>query len=112
MKHTSREANAVFEKGDVSVIPIGTPILFGPGAFTTVLIFREEVSSLFGFLQLLIAGLVLSSVIYFLLLNSLSLAKRLGETGMGVTVRVFGLFVGALGSQFVVEGIKRLWLQG
>jgi multiple antibiotic resistance protein len=36
----------------------------------------------------------------------------MGTTGVNVTVRIFGLFVGALGSQFIVDGVKHLWLQG
>jgi len=111
-KHTDREEEAVYEKSNISVIPIGIPILFGPGAFTTLLIFREEASTLFSMLQLVLAVLSLAVIIYFSILNSLFFSKRLGPTGIGVMMRIFGLFTGALGSQFVVDGIKHLWMEG
>ena len=112
MKHTDREESATTEKDDISVIPIGIPILFGPGAFTTLLIFKEEVHSLSGLFQLFLAVVISVLIIYLFILNSAWFSRRLGKTGIGVTVRIFGLFVGALGSQFIVDGIKHLWIQG
>ncbi len=112
-KHTDEESQAAASKEDISVIPIGIPILFGPGAFTTLLIFREESrGNLFQFGELAVAILLTVVVIYLTLLNSAAISRRLGTTGMNVTVRVFGLFVGALGAQFVVDGVKHLWVQG
>jgi len=109
-KHTEEESSAVYEKDDVSVIPIGIPILFGPGAFTTLLIFREEAKGLFSYVELLLAVLLSVLIIYYTLLNSLYVSRKLGPTGVGVMTRVFGLFTGALGSQFVADGIKHLWV--
>jgi len=111
-KHTDREESATAEKDDISVIPIGIPILFGPGAFTTLLIFKEEVYNISGLFQLFLAVVIAVLIIYFSLLNSAWFSRKLGKTGIGVTVRIFGLFVGALGSQFIVDGIKHLWIQG
>ncbi|MEO2083519.1 MAG: MarC family protein [Desulfurobacteriaceae bacterium] len=112
-KHTDKESQAAASKEDISVIPIGIPILFGPGAFTTLLIFREESrGNLFQFCELAVAIFLTVVVIYLILINSAAISRRLGTTGMNVTVRVFGLFVGALGAQFVVDGVKHLWVQG
>ncbi len=109
-KHSDREEEALSLKDDISVIPLGIPILFGPGAFTTLLIFREELRGALSLFQLLLAVVLVVLTIYFTILNSAYLSKRLGPTGIGVLTRVFGLFIGALGSQFVVDGIKHLWV--
>ena len=111
-KHTEEESSAAAEKDDISIVPIGIPILFGPGVFTTLLIFREEVRSVSQFVELLIAILVSVIVVYLTLSQSSFFARRLGTTGINVTIRIFGLFVGALGSQFIVDGVKHLWFQG
>jgi len=111
-KHTESEEEAMQEMEDISIIPIGIPIPFGPGTFTTLLIFREEAAKLTQLGELFLAVAITTAVIYFVLDKSAWLAKRLGTTGINVTVRVFGLFVGALGSQFVVEGVKHLWKAG
>jgi multiple antibiotic resistance protein len=111
-KHTQEEKEAAVTKEDISIIPIGIPILFGPAAFTTVLIFREEAKTLFQEVSLLGALVITAFVVYFVLKNAVYLAQRMGPTGINVTVRVFGLFVGSLGSQFIVDGVKHLWSQG
>jgi len=111
-KHTEEESNAAAEKDDISVVPIGIPTLFGPGAFTTLLIFREEIKSVPQFGELLASILITAVLTYFILSQASFFARRLGTTGINVTVRVFGLFVGALGSQFIVDGVKHLWFQG
>ncbi|WP_457681694.1 MarC family protein [Thermovibrio sp.] len=111
-KHTKEEESAVYEKDDISVIPLGIPILFGPGAFTTLLIFKEELKGTFELFSLLLSVALVSLVAYFTIVNAVSISKRLGQNGIGVITRIFGLFTGALGSQFVVEGIKHLWVGG
>ncbi len=111
-KHTREEEEAAVEKEDFSVIPIGIPILFGPGAFTTLLIFREEARTVVSQFFLLVSIFILSLGVYFTLLYSVRLSRRIGKTGINVLVRVFGLFIGALGSQFIVDGVKHLWIQG
>ncbi len=111
-KHTEEESSAAAEKDDISIVPIGIPVLFGPGVFTTLLIFREEIRNVFQFGELLVAIFISVVVTYITLSQSSFFARKLGTTGINVTVRIFGLFVGALGSQFIVDGVKHLWFQG
>ncbi|ADY73379.1 multiple antibiotic resistance (MarC)-related protein [Desulfurobacterium thermolithotrophum DSM 11699] len=111
-KHTAKEGEAAMEKDDISIIPIGIPILFGPGTFTTVLIFKEEALGVWNEIMLILAGILTAFIIYLVLKNTGFFAKKLGTTGINVVVRILGLLVGALGSQFVVDGVKHLWIQG
>ncbi len=111
-KHTREEEEAAVEKEDFSVIPIGIPILFGPGAFTTLLIFKEEAETVSSRAFLLLSLFALALIVYFSLLYSVKLSGKIGKTGINVLTRVFGLFTGALGSQFIVDGVKHLWIQG
>ena len=111
-KHTEEESSAAAEKDDISVVPVGIPVLFGPGTFTTLLIFREEAKSIFHLGELLLAVLLSVFVTYVILAQASFFSRKLGTTGINVMVRIFGLFVGALGSQFIVDGVKHLWFQG
>ncbi len=109
MKHTEEEKTAAVEKFDVSLIPLGIPVLFGPGALTTTLIFRSEVTSYEKGIGLIVAFFFVSLCIYLFLLSGEKLSSKVGVTGVNVFVRLMGLVVGAFGSQFVVEGVKCLW---
>jgi len=108
-KRTDREESAATEKVDISFIPLGIPIIFGPGVLTTTLIFRSEVSSIGDAVALIASVLIVVLLVYIFLRNGYRLSSKIGITGIGTFTRVMGLIVGALGSQFVVEGVKFLW---
>jgi multiple antibiotic resistance protein len=90
---------------DISVFPLAIPLLAGPGAITTVLLFTGGSSA--GQVALFIAVLF---VILLLTLGSLLLAPRVmrlfGETGSDVLSRVLGVLLAALAVQFVIDGLQ------
>lgn len=99
---------------DVGIIPLGIPVLVGPGTITTVLVLTAEINwqnKLIGMLQM--TGLLISSVlsvvlIYFILLNSRRLIDVLKVTGIGVMTRIMGLILTVIATQFVINGVKGL----
>jgi multiple antibiotic resistance protein len=90
---------------DVSVFPLAIPLLAGPGAITTVLLYTGERSpaELGIFVGVLLFVLILT-------LLSLLLAPRImglfGETGANVLSRVLGVLLAALAVQFVLDGVN------
>lgn len=89
---------------DVSVFPLAIPLLAGPGAITTVLLYAggRGPAELAAF-----AGVLL--LVLLLTLASLLLAPRVmalfGETGANVLSRVLGVLLAALAVQFVLDGL-------
>lgn len=102
---TTREQEEDDYNQDVSVFPLAIPLLAGPGAITTVLLYTGERSS--AELAVFIAVLLL---VLLLTLVSLLLAPRImglfGETGANVLSRVLGVLLAALAVQFVLDGIQ------
>ena len=102
---TIREQEEISYEHDISVFPLAIPLIAGPGAITTVLLYTGERSAteLAGFVGVLLAILLLTLV-------SLLLAPRImrlfGETGSNVLTRVLGVLLAALGVQFVLDGIE------
>lgn len=90
---------------DISVFPLAIPLIAGPGAITTVLLYT-------GGRGLLEVGAVLGVLVVVLLLTlvSLLLAPRImslfGETGSNVLSRVLGVLLAALAVQFILDGLK------
>ncbi|QIN82428.1 NAAT family transporter [Rubrobacter tropicus] len=90
---------------DVSVFPLAIPLLAGPGAITTVLLYTGERSPA----EL---GVFITVLLFVLLLTLLSLllAPRImglfGETGANVLSRVLGVLLAALAVQFVLDGLQ------
>jgi len=109
LNHSSEESIAAVEKENISVIPIGIPILFGPGVISTLMVFKTK-SADWAEIALLICAVLFSSwIVYIALKNAVFLTKALGVTGLKIMTRLMGLVVGAIASQFIVYGIKGLW---
>ncbi len=107
---TKEEKEAANEKDDVSVIPLGIPILFGPGVITTIIILSEKSKTLIEKGILFIAIILSSFIVYLTLRNAAYLSKILGVNGLKITTRIMGLIIGAIAFLFLVGGVKSLWI--
>ena len=107
-KPTKEEDKELQKHDDLSVIPIGIPIAFGTGLFTTIIIFKHQVEVYTDLLSLTLAFLVNATIFYFVLKNSIYIKKYLGITGQNIITKLMGLIVGAIAIQFIVSGIINL----
>ena len=84
------------------IIPLAMPIIAGPGAMTTVMVFAHETGA-----PLLVAGAALAAWIpSLLILLAGSLVKQiLGEKGMVAVERLGGMIVCLIGIQMLTSGI-------
>jgi multiple antibiotic resistance protein len=96
---------------DPSVVPIGVPLLAGPGAITTVMVLMGQAHGPLHAAALLVS-LVLALVATFLALAVAPLVlRRIGPAGLALVTKVMGLIVVVLGVQLVLDGIKPVVLE-
>lgn len=107
-KQTKEEEEEAKEQEDLSVIPIGIPITFGPGLFTTIIIFKQESHSFTEISALVVSFLINAFIIYIAFRNSIYIKQYLGVTGQNIITKLMGLIVGAIAVQFIVSGIVNL----
>lgn len=93
---------------DLSVIPIGIPIAFGTGLFTTIVIFKNQAETFSDIVSITLAFCVNALLFYVILKNSIYIKKYLGITGQNIITKLMGLIVGAIAVQFVISGIVTL----
>jgi multiple antibiotic resistance protein len=100
------------QKEDAGIVPLGIPMLAGPGAISTVMVMVGQVPSLWHWQMAAILGsiTVTSLVSYWLLAAADRVRRMMGETGIRVLVRVMGLLLVALAMQFFVNGFTDLGL--
>jgi len=105
-KTTQEERNEAESKEDVGLIPMGIPLLSGPGAIaaTTVLAGKAHTWEEHIGLHLAILGVSLVTVV--VLRSSMLMARVLGRTGLNVIGRIMGLILAALAIQFVLDGVR------
>ncbi len=95
------------ETGDIAIVPLGTPMLAGPGAISLVIILMGKYNS--GPVDALVISLSIIAVILFtalLFVGGNFMSKIMGEKGARAFTRVMGLLVTAFSVQYILDGIS------
>lgn len=91
---------------DVSVAPLGIPLLCGPGAIANAIVLMQEAHS-FEMKTAMIVAIVLVYVVTFCLLRwAGQLVKFIGETGNNVMMRLMGLILMVIAVECFVSGAR------
>ncbi|HYU28554.1 MAG TPA: MarC family protein [Gemmatimonadales bacterium] len=105
-RETAVETAEGIEKDDIGILPLGVPMLAGPGAISTVMVLALGAKSPAATAAIYVS-IVLTAVISFLVLSAASLVeRRLGQTGMRILTRLMGLVLSAIAVQFIIDGVK------
>ena len=99
-------------KEDAGIVPLGIPMLAGPGAISSVMVLVGQVPTLWGWQMGAILGSITltTAVTYFVLAAAARVRGVMGETGIRILVRIMGLLLVALAMQYFVNGITDLGL--
>ncbi len=96
-------------RADVSVFPLAFPMIAGPGALVTILLWFGPLPITAHPLQFVLLAACVAVVLLITLgvmLVAIPLTRTLGVTGTNVANRLFGVILGALAVQFVLDGIR------
>jgi multiple antibiotic resistance protein len=113
-RSATQEATGDTEEGttkeDAGIVPLGIPMLAGPGAISTVMVLVGQAPSLWHWEMGAILGSIgLTSLVSYGVLAGAGRVRRvLGETGIRILVRIMGLLLVALAMQFFVNGLMDL----
>lgn len=103
---TAEETKEAEGRTDISVFPLATPLIAGPGTMGAVILLMAETHGSWPHqvgVMLALFGVLLLTLILLLLAGLVN--RLLGVTGMQVVARVFGLLLCALAVQFIFDGI-------
>jgi multiple antibiotic resistance protein len=94
-------------RNDISVFPLAFPFIAGPGSLATILLAFSPAANdavLFvGLLACIAVALVCSLLTLYL---ASPIMKLMGVTGANVVNRLFGVVLGALAVQYVIDGVR------
>lgn len=111
-KATEKEKVESLEREMVGVIPLAIPMLAGPGAISTVMLYVSE-GNLIDLLIVIASILLTMTITYTLLRNADRIFTRIGRVGSLAISRIMGLILAAVAVQFLINGIHDvalLWL--
>lgn len=105
-RETPVETAEGIEKEDIGILPLGVPMLAGPGAISTVMVLALGSKSLVTTGALYVSIALTAFVSYLTLAAASIVERRLGQTGMRILTRLMGLVLCAIAAQFIIDGIR------
>jgi multiple antibiotic resistance protein len=110
VKETPGDAEEGAEKDDVGIIPLGIPMLAGPGSISSVMVLGTQRAD-WPHTGLVVLAIGVTSVLSYVILAA---ADRVGsylhETGIRILARLMGLILTAIAVQFVLDGLRDVGL--
>ncbi len=90
---------------EIAVVPLAIPIIAGPGAISTIIIYSQKTDSI---VHLLIISLIIIAIGFYIwaaLRMASFISKKLGITGINIISRVMGLLLASISIEFIISGL-------
>jgi multiple antibiotic resistance protein len=108
VKNTPEETEEALDSSHVGVVPLALPLLAGPGAISTVILFVQQNPTIQHKLMLIGICWLISLVIWLSFHLAPQIARHLSQTSMNITARVMGLILAAMAIEFIVGGLRTM----
>ena len=92
-----------------AVVPLAIPMLAGPGAISTTIVYAHRAHSAWDTAFLVFAALLVAASVWASLAMAEPIASRLGRYGINVATRVMGLILAAVAVEFIAGGLIQLF---
>ena len=94
------------ENVNVALVPLGTPLLAGPGSIVAVMVAVGQAGANVGSWVAVVLAVILAHVVMWLTMRfSLMLSRLLGPGGIMLLTKISGLLLAAIATQLIMEGI-------
>jgi multiple antibiotic resistance protein len=107
-KQTPEEAKEAEDKASIAVVPLAIPLLAGPGAMSTIIIYASEKKTLLHLLMVCGAAVAVALFTWLALRVASQLGQRLSKTTVNVATRIMGFLLAALAVEIFAGGIVEL----
>jgi multiple antibiotic resistance protein len=109
-RQTQDEALEAEEKDAIGVVPLGVPLLAGPGAITHVIVAASAArGEVLHQAALLIPVTLVALSVWLSFRAAPVIARRLGKTGIHVVTRLMGLIIAAISVEMIAGGLGKLF---
>ena len=93
----------------IAVVPLTIPLLTGPAAISTMIIYAQRTRHWWDEAMLIGYGVVVGIAVYLAFSASGRISRLLGRTGIDIMTRLMGLILAALAVEIMADGLKELF---
>lgn len=104
---TGREAEPTSSEGvNIAFVPLGTPLLAGPGAIVAVMVLINRASAAADYVAVGLGVLAVIVVLYLTMRFAGVLHRLLRDSGVTLVTRIAGLLLSAIAVQLVADAVR------
>lgn len=107
-RHTPEEDEEALDSSSVAVVPLALPLLAGPAAISTTILFSNQTTGAEGMIVLIGMCTLIALSIWLVLYLAPQIGRRMSRTAMNITTRVMGLILASMAIEFIVGGLRNL----
>ena len=105
---TREEAEEAEVKESIAVVPIAMPLLAGPGAISTVIIYADLSFQPLHVSMIILSSLLVALVTWLALKTANPISRMLSKTSINIAIRIMGLVLAAIAVEFISGGLVKL----
>ncbi|WP_026460332.1 MarC family protein [Schaalia suimastitidis] len=105
MGKDSEEPDTGDPRVNVALVPLGTPLLAGPGAIVAVMVSVGQANGFPGWVAVVLAVILGHAVMWATMRFSLTLSRLLGPGGIMLLTKIAGLLLAAIATQLVMGAV-------
>lgn len=109
LRQTREEVAASGDKTGIAVVPLGIPLLAGPGAISAVVIQMDRGTGPVHSLLVLASIVLVALSCTIVFRHAERVGRAIGPIGLNVIVRLFGLVLAAIAIETIAAGLKLLF---
>ncbi|HYI08916.1 MAG TPA: MarC family protein [Thermoanaerobaculia bacterium] len=102
---------AEIDPSSIAVVPLAVPMLSGPGAITSTMVLVNLYPKVEQKLAVMVAICGVGVASYIVLLAAVPLSHIIGDRGRAVFSKVMALLLGAIGIQFIINGLTPVLME-
>lgn len=106
------DVGATPTRASVAVYPLAIPLLAGPGAFVTTIVFSSRIKSLSDFATLCATIGAIVLVLWLSMAFATQATKFLNKTAINIGTKILGILLAAVSVEMVIAGIDAHFLSG
>ncbi|MDT8426228.1 MAG: YchE family NAAT transporter [Methyloprofundus sp.] len=106
---TEQEMQEGNSKESIAVVPLSIPLLAGPGAISTVILYAHRGTDINHYLMMMLIIVFVVLILWVVLASVPWISKHISHTGINVFARLMGLIVAAFAVEFIANGLKGLF---
>jgi len=97
---------------NVALVPLGTPLLAGPGAIVATMVFVQQAEGAADYTAIAAGILAIHLAVYLSLRFSVGITRIIRESGIVLLTRVAGLLLSAIAVQLVADSVRGFLAEG